>query len=124
MGNKKKRKYEGVLRANQKGYGFVEFENDDMGDVFIPAKSMNGALNGDTVLVNIFKPKTKEKCAEGKIVKVSKREKDTVVGIFQKSRNFGFVVPDDLKFDTDIFISKKNCLNARNNDKDSNFLPN
>ena len=117
MGNKKKRKYEGVLRANEKGYGFVEFESEDMEDVFIPANSINGALNGDTVLVNIFKNKTKERRAEGKIVKVLKREKDTVVGIFQKSRNFGFVVPDDQKFDTDIFISKKNCLNARNNDK-------
>ena len=117
MGNKKKRKYEGMFRANEKGYGFVEFEVEDMEDVFIPSKSVNGALNGDTVLINIFKPKTNERRAEGKIVKVLKRDKDTIVGIFQKSRNFGFVVPDDKKFDTDIFISKNKCLNARNNDK-------
>lgn len=117
MGNKKKRKYEGVFRANEKGYGFVEFEAENMEDVFIPSKSVNGALNGDTVLINIFKPKTTERRAEGKIVKVLKREKDIIVGIFQKSRNFGFVVPDDKKFDTDIFISKNKCLNARNNDK-------
>ena len=117
MGNKKKRKYEGIFRANEKGYGFVEFEVEDMEDVFIPSKSVNGALNGDTVLINIFKPKTNERRAEGKIVKVLKRDKDTIVGIFQKSRNFGFVVPDDKKFDTDIFISKNKCLNARNNDK-------
>ena len=117
MGNKKKGKYEGIFRANEKGYGFVEFEVEDMEDVFIPSKSVNGALNGDTVLINIFKPKTNERRAEGKIVKVLKRDKDTIVGIFQKSRNFGFVVPDDKKFDTDIFISKNKCLNARNNDK-------
>lgn len=117
MGNKKKRKYEGIFRANEKGYGFVEFENEEMEDVFIPSKSVNGALNGDTVQINIFKPKTKERRAEGKIVKILKRDKDTVVGIFQKSRSFGFVVPDDKKFDTDIFISKNKCMNARNNDK-------
>ena len=60
MGNKKKRKYDGIFRANEKGFGFVEFESEDMGDVFIPAKSVNGALNGDTVQINIFKPKKKE----------------------------------------------------------------
>lgn len=117
MGKKKKRKYEGIFRANEKGYGFVEFESEDMEDVFIPSKSVNGALNGDTVQINIFKPKTKERRAEGKIVKILKRDKDTVVGIFQKSRSFGFVVPDDKRFDTDIFISKNKCMNARNNDK-------
>ncbi|MBO5398114.1 MAG: ribonuclease R [Clostridia bacterium] len=117
MGNKKKRKYEGIFRANEKGYGFVEFESEEMEDVFIPSKSVNGALNGDTVQINIFRPKTKERRAEGKIVKILKRDKDTVVGIFQKSRNFGFVVPDDKRFDTDIFISKNKCLNARDNDK-------
>jgi len=117
VGNKKKRKYEGIFRANEKGYGFVEFEDENMEDVFIPSKSVNGALDGDTVQINIYRMKTSERRAEGKIVKVLKREKDTVVGIFQKSRNFGFVVPDDKKFDTDIFISKNKCLNARNNDK-------
>lgn len=117
MGKKKKRKYEGIFRANEKGYGFVEFESEEMEDVFIPSKSVNGALNGDTVQINIFKPKTKERRAEGKIVKILKRDKDTVVGIFQKSRSFGFVVPDDKRFDTDIFISKNKCMNARNNDK-------
>ena len=117
MGNRRKKKYTGIFRANEKGYGFVEFEEEEMEDVFIPSKSVNGALNGDSVQINIYKQKTNDRKAEGKIVKVLKREKDTVVGIFQKSRNFGFVVPDDKKFDTDIFISKNKCMNARNNDK-------
>lgn len=42
---------------------------------------------------------------------------DTVVGIFQKSKDFGFVVPDNKKFGTDIYISKKNWGKARNNHK-------
>ena len=117
MSKKRKTKFTGIFRANEKGYGFVEFEEEELDDVFIPAKSVNGALNGDSVQINIYKQKTNDRKAEGKIVKVLKREKDTVVGIFQKSRNFGFVVPDDKKFDTDIFISKNKCMNARNNDK-------
>lgn len=44
-------------------------------------------------------------------------KKDTVVGTFQKSQNFGFVIPDNRKLYGDIFISKKNFGKARNNHK-------
>ena len=115
--SKKKEKLEGVFRASDKGFGFVEFEDDELEDVFIPPKSVNGALNGDKVRISIFKPKEGSRKAEAKIVKVIKREKETVVGIFQKSKNFGFVVPDDKRFKTDIFVSKKKCKEAKNNDK-------
>ena len=44
-------------------------------------------------------------------------KKDTLVGTFQKSQSFGFVVPDNRKLYGDIFISKKNFGKARNNHK-------
>ena len=114
--SKKKQKIEGIFRANEKGFGFVEIEGQEE-DLFIPSNSVNGALNGDMVQVVIFKQKEGTKRAEAKIVRIVKREKETVVGIFQKSKNFGFVVPDDKKFATDIFISKRKCKEAKNNDK-------
>ena len=43
--------------------------------------------------------------------------KDTVVGTLKKSRNFGFVVPDNKKLGTDIFVSKKHFMKAKNNQK-------
>ena len=48
---------------------------------------------------------------------MEKKEKETVVGIFQNNKSFGFVVPDNKSFETDIFISKKNFGKARNNHK-------
>ena len=48
---------------------------------------------------------------------MKKQENETVVGIFQKNKNFGFVVPDNKSFETDIFISKKDFGKARNNHK-------
>lgn len=51
------------------------------------------------------------------IIKDGENERDTLVGTFQKSRNFGFVVPDDRKFGTDIFIPKSKFKKARNNSK-------
>ena len=114
--NKKKQKLVGKFLANEKGFGFINI-GEDKEDIFVPSKSVNGALNGDTVQFSIYKQKQGTKRAEGKIVKVLERDKQTVVGIFQKSRNFGFVVPDDKNFATDIFISKKKCKEAKNNDK-------
>ena len=106
--------YEGYYRKNQKGFGFVKVGAEE---VYISKEDSLNALNEDKVLIQIIKEKTKDQSSEGKVVKILKHEKDTVVGIFQKSQNFGFVVPDDKKFGTDIFISKKNFGKARNNHK-------
>ena len=43
--------------------------------------------------------------------------KNKLVGTFINNKNFGFVVPDDKKFGSDIFISKTNFGKARNNHK-------
>lgn len=106
--------YEGYYRKNQKGFGFVKIDEEE---VYISKENSLNALNGDKVLIQIIKDKTKDQSSEGKVVKILKHEKDTVVGIFQKNQNFGFVIPDDKKFGTDIYISKKNFGKARNNHK-------
>lgn len=116
MSKKKKHKIEGIFRGNEKGSGFVKIEVEE-DEIFIPSISTNGALNGDKVQIVIYKKKEENRRAEAKIVKILKREKETVVGIFQKSRNYGFVVPDDKKYGTDIFIPKNKFKEAKNNDK-------
>lgn len=106
----------GIYRKNQKGFGFVKIENED-DEIFISKDNSMNALNGDKVLIEIIHKKNNIKNAEGKIKKVLKHDKDTIVGIFQNNKNFGFVIPDDKNFGTDIFISKKNFGKARNNHK-------
>ena len=114
---KKKQKIIGTFRANEKGFGFVELEEEEKEDIFVPTHFVNTALNGDIVEIKIVKEKENDKRAEAQILKVLKREKETVVGTFQKNKSFGFVVPDDKKLGTDIFISKNHCQKAKNNDK-------
>ena len=43
-------RYTGTFSASRNGFGFVEIE---CGEVFIPAKSVNGAISGDVVTVTI-----------------------------------------------------------------------
>ena len=108
--------YDGIYRKHSKGFGFVKIESDE-DEIYISKDNSLNALNGDRVLIEIVEEKNKLKKAEGRIVKILKHEKNTVVGIFQNNKNFGFVVPDDKNFGTDIFISKKNFGKARNNHK-------
>ena len=117
----------GVLRLNSKGFGFVKI-NDSDEEIFISKDNMHKALNEDEVVVQIIELKDKSEKSqnkktsldtheEGKIIKIIKHGKNTLVGTFQNSRNFGFVVPDDKNFGTDVFISKKDFGNAKNNQK-------
>lgn len=106
----------GTYRKNQKGFEFVKIE-DQEDEIYISRENSKNALNGDTVAIKIIAEKEGDKKQEGKIVKIVRHEKDTVVGTFQKSRNFAFVVPDDKNFGTDIFISKANWGKARDKKK-------
>ncbi len=106
----------GTYRKNQKGFGFVKLD-DREDEIYIARENSLNALNGDTVGIEITKNKEADKKEEGKIIKIIRHEKNTVVGTFQKNRNFGFVVPDDKNFGTDIFISKANWGKARNRHK-------
>lgn len=112
----KKTYYLGKYRKNAKGFGFVKIEEQE-DEIYISKENSLNALNGDQVLIEIIEEENKIKRAEGKIVKILKHEKDTLVGTFQNNKNFGFVVPDDKNFGTDIYISKKNFGKARNNHK-------
>ena len=110
--------YEGIFRANEKGFGFVKIKGVSE-EIYISKNNTKGALDGDKVVIEITDNNDKAKSyhKEGKVVKILSHEKDTIVGTFTNSKNFGFVVPDNKNFGTDIFISKKNINKAKNNDK-------
>lgn len=114
LNNEKYKK--GIIRINERGYGFVKVHGEE-NEIYIPGKAVNGALNEDEVVVEITDEQQENYHSEGKVVKILKRGRDTIVGIFEPSRNFGFVIPDDKRFGTDIFISKKNFLNAKKREK-------
>lgn len=108
--------YDGIYRKNQKGFGFVHIEGYDE-EIYVAKENSLNALNGDRVLIEILQEKNKIRSAEAKVVRILKHDKDTIVGIFQNNKTFGFVIPDDRNFGTDIFISKSDFGKARDNHK-------
>ncbi len=106
----------GVFRGNEKGFGFVKIDGQDE-EIYISRGNTKDAVNGDEVLIKIIDDTVEGNRKEGKIVKTINHKRNEIVGTFTKRKNFGFVVPDDREFNTDIFISKKSFNKAKNNQK-------
>lgn len=113
---KKKKMHTGILSKHPRGFGFVTCEDIEK-DVFIAAGSMGGAMNGDEVEVDLIPEYLWKQSPEGIIVKVLSRQTEEVAGTFEKSRKFGFVVPESRKYREDIFIRKKDFAGAQRGDK-------
>ncbi|MDE6184244.1 MAG: ribonuclease R, partial [Lachnospiraceae bacterium] len=92
----------GTFISNAKGFGFVEIEGQ-VQDLFIPENEVNGAFHKDKVVVELL-PGQHGKRQEAKIISILSRELTRVVGTFDKAGNFGFVIPDNEKLPSDIFV--------------------
>ena len=101
----------GKFIGHPRGFGFVSPEEEGMDDIFIPPTEINGAMNGDTVLVRVSSSSSGDR-REGSITKITERGITKVVGQFQDNKGFGFVLPDDKKISMDIFIAKEDTLGA------------
>lgn len=95
----------GTFLAHAKGFGFVSIENEEQ-DIFIPAPYVNGAFHNDKVAIKLIKRETQGKRKEGEVIEILERNRSNIVGTYDKSQNFGFVIPDNRKFNKDVFISK------------------
>jgi ribonuclease R len=96
----------GTLIGNERGYGFLNPDDEDMKDVFIAADNMGGAMHNDRVVARLTQKVIGDKKAEGEVIKILQRANETLVGTFEQSEYFGFVVPDDRRISGDIFIPK------------------
>lgn len=85
-------------------------------DVFIAAKHTSGVLQGDVVKVLLF-PDRKTGKHEGQIVEIIKRARTEFVGTLQLSTRFAFLVSDNNKIGTDIYIPLNKLNGAKNGQK-------
>ena len=105
----------GTFVGNSRGFGFVEVEGSEE-DIFISESSTMGALHGDTVKVAIH-PERTGKRKEGSVVQILEHAIQELVGTYQQSKNFGFVVPDNPHITRDIFIPLEAARGAVNGHK-------
>ncbi|HSM76602.1 MAG TPA: RNB domain-containing ribonuclease, partial [Bryobacteraceae bacterium] len=102
----------GRLRMHRDGYGFVTPEPDGLppraqgrlqGDIFIPPPEIGAAMDGDQVLVELGRIRPDGK-GEGRILRVTERQHETIVGIFHYGSRHNYVTPIDQKLAMEVVI--------------------
>jgi len=123
--DKKYRKREKSIRTNVKtltgrvdliksGAGYVIIQGQD-DDVFIPAKHLKTALNGDEVEIETFTHKNRR--PEGKVIRVVKRNTTQVMGKLITYKKYGIVSSNSKKSKLDVYLKTKDFNNAEKGDK-------
>jgi len=110
---KEKGYVKGVLEIKRGHFGFVRIAG---GDIFIPAKDLNGALNGETVLAKTTVTSKQGRQTEGKVLSICSKEPYITAGTLIRRKNTVFVVCDDPVLE-DVYIPKQADMGAKNNQK-------
>lgn len=103
-------KLTGTFISNQKGFGFVEIEGREQ-DLFIPEDKTHGAFHKDIVSVKLLKDQHGKR-QEAEVIEVLSHGIGSLVGTYDNAGNFGFVIPDQEKIATDIFVPKERSKGA------------
>lgn len=105
----------GVIELTRAGDGFVRLDSGSK-DVFIGARNLNSAMDGDRVLTRQLKSRRSRRSPEAVVVSVLARSRDTVVGTFQYSKPRNTVIPLDVRSTREVFISPGHSANANEGD--------
>ncbi len=100
----------GTFIGHAKGFGFVEVEGFEE-DFYIPEDKTGGAFHMDRVQIECL-PAGKGKRREASVVRILERGMKQVVGTYEQSSSFGFVIPDNVKIGRDIFVPAERSKGA------------
>lgn len=104
--------FEGVVDMTNRGDAYIKVE-DLHTDIYVPSKKLNTAFHKDNVEVYVANLKPHGRKSEGEVTKIIERNKIKFVGKIEINERFAFVVVQDPKMYTDIFIDKSDYNNAQ-----------
>ncbi len=97
----------GTYLSTRRGFGFVSVEGYT-DDFFIPTKDSLNAFHDDRVLIQVTKRSyARDMKSEARVVRILNRGITTLIGVYQASDGYGFVIPNNKKIADDIFIPEK-----------------
>ncbi len=105
----------GTFIANARGFGFVEVEGREE-DFYVPEDKTNGALHLDKVQVMLLHGQHGKR-QEAAVLRILERGTKQVVGTYEQSEHFGFVIPDSSRIGKDIFVLRERSKGAVNGHK-------
>jgi ribonuclease R len=109
--------YRGVIKLSQRGYGILLTDQEDMDDIFVYGKNLNGAMHEDQVLVRIHQRAGNNQRPEGEVIRSITRANHELVGTYEKRKNMAQVIPDDSRQIYPIYVKADGKMKVRNGDK-------
>lgn len=113
----------GTFISNRRGFGFVHVEGME-DDLFIPEDETHGAFHSDLVEVVLVPGRSGRRAVPGRgrrqeatVKRILEHGIEHVVGTYEKSKTYGFVIPDNTKIDCDIFIPNERSKGAMDGHK-------
>ena len=106
----------GTINGHERGFAFLIPENKELypNDFFLPHRNLNGAMHGDTVLVERVYGRSDD---EAEVVCILSRGYTEIVGTFQRDKRAGYLIPDEKKFCSEIYIPLSQCFKIPNHVK-------
>ena len=92
----------GKISINKSGNGFLIIPEQK--DIFIDRDNLNGAINNDKVIIDVFSNHGKK---EGKVIKILDRNLNNIVGTIHFEKNNLTFIPDDKKLEIEISLTKE-----------------
>lgn len=93
----------GTVCMTREGYGFIRVP-DREDDIFVPAKKLRGALNGDTVCVAVTQRKSASRRTEGEVIEITERSRKPFIGILQIIGSQAWVIVESRVMPYDISV--------------------
>ncbi|WP_321393464.1 ribonuclease R [uncultured Desulfuromusa sp.] len=101
---------EGVFSLAEKGYGFLRPNENQQEDLFIPARHIGSAMDGDQVLVSCH-VSIRDRRPYAKVVKILQRAHKQVIGFYQLRGKRAQVWPLNKKLGGQILVTRNNEIN-------------
>jgi ribonuclease R len=101
----------GTVIGHPDGFGFVRLD-DGGDDIYLSAREMRSALDGDRVVVKVVGVDRRGK-PDGRLVEVLERGTREIAGQFIRERGIGLVIPDNPKISHRILIAKGETAGAQ-----------
>lgn len=105
----------GTFQRDNRGNNTVE-PDDGSTPIDIADGNAGHALCGDRVKAQLF-AKRKGKNLEAEVIEIIERARHEFVGKVEQSQSYAFLITDDKRIGTDVFLPKENLNGAKNNDK-------
>jgi len=112
-------RFSGTIHIASNNVGYVTVEGVEQ-DVQIQTQFLNTALHGDEVEIALLPKNIHDTRMQGEVVRVLERAKTEFIGTVDKKdpkKNFAFVIPDDSRMQSDIFIPDARSKEIKDNYK-------